>query len=85
MTSHLSSRNPCATLGPELSVWPYFIGIFGEMDVLDHGAALDHPGRAFELQVLDSRDAVTLAACRLNPWTLMSMWCFSATRAEMRK
>src|SRR5207244_1200864 len=37
-----------------------FIFIIGKMDVLDHGAALEHSGRALQLQILDQRDAVTL-------------------------
>ena len=37
-----------------------FVGIVGEMDVPDHGAALEHGGRALQLEVLDQRDAVAL-------------------------
>jgi hypothetical protein len=32
----------------------------GEMEVPDHGTALEHGGRALPLQVLDQRDAVAL-------------------------
>jgi len=41
-----------------------FVGIVGEVDVLDHGAALEHGGRAFQLQVLDQRDGVALGEQR---------------------
>src|ERR1700694_2789330 len=34
--------------------------IVGEVDVFGHGAALEHGGRAFQLEVLDQRDAVAL-------------------------
>src|SRR6202022_278059 len=38
--------------------------IVGEMDVPDHGAALEHGGRALQLEVLDQRDAVALGEQR---------------------
>src|SRR4029453_19560510 len=44
-----------------LSLPPFdFVGIVREVDVLDHGAALEHGGRALQLQILDQRDAVAL-------------------------
>src|SRR5712672_3476046 len=41
-----------------------FVGAVGEVNVLDHGAALEHCGRALQLQVLDQRDAVALGEQR---------------------
>src|SRR5882762_458571 len=38
--------------------------IVSEVDVPDHGAALEHGGRALQLQVLDQRDAVALGEQR---------------------
>jgi hypothetical protein len=34
--------------------------VVGEVNALDHGAALEHGGRAFQLQVLDQRDGIAL-------------------------
>ena len=34
--------------------------IVGEVNVPDHGAALEHRGRSLQLQILDQRDAVAL-------------------------
>src|ERR1700682_3095760 len=36
------------------------IGVVGEVNAFDHGAALEHRGRALQSQVLDQRDAVAL-------------------------
>src|ERR1700682_3364033 len=38
--------------------------VVGEVNILDHGAALQHGGRALQLQVLDQRDAVALGEKR---------------------
>ena len=38
--------------------------IVGEMNIPDHGAALEHRGRALQLQILDQRDAVALGEQR---------------------
>src|SRR4051794_6393593 len=38
--------------------------VVGEVNVSDHGAALQHRGRALQLQVLDQRDAVALGEQR---------------------
>ena len=38
--------------------------IVGEVDVLDHGAPLQHGGRALQLQVFDQRDGVALGEQR---------------------
>src|ERR1035437_4973718 len=38
--------------------------IVGEVNALDHGAALEHGGRAFQLQILDQSDAVALGEQR---------------------
>ena len=49
-----------------------FVGIVREVDVLDHGAALEHGGRPLQLQVLDQRDGVALGEL-CAALTLMSM------------
>src|SRR5882724_956981 len=40
------------------------VSVVGEMNTPDHGAALQHGGRALQLQVLDQRDAVALGEQR---------------------
>src|SRR5882762_8081445 len=40
------------------------VGIVGEVNAFDHGAAFQHRGGAFQLQVLDQRDAVALGEQR---------------------
>lgn len=38
--------------------------IVGQVDVLDHGAALEHGGRSLQLEILDQRDTVALGEQR---------------------
>ena len=40
------------------------VGVVGEVNAPDHGAALQHGGRAPQLQILDQRDAVALGEQR---------------------
>lgn len=45
-----------------------FVRIVREVDVFDHGAALEHGGRALQLQVLDQRDGVAFGELCAVGW-----------------
>ena len=42
-----------------------FVGVVGEVNASDHGAALEHSGRTLQLQILDQRNAVASASSAL--------------------
>ena len=42
-----------------------FVGVVGEVNASDHGAALQHRGGALQLQILDQRNAVASASSAL--------------------
>jgi hypothetical protein len=61
------------------------VGVVGEMDVSDHGAALQHRGGALQLEVLNQRDAVALGeSCAVGIPDLISIWVESFVRNAER-